>query len=50
MKKGDVKITLSDSTKIKEWINFSPNTSIESGIEKFANWYTDFYGVNKKDI
>ena len=50
MQKGDVKITLSDSTKIKEWINFSPNTSIEIGIEKFANWYIDFYEKSKKDI
>jgi len=43
MQKGDVKNTLSDSSKIKKWIDFSPNTDINYGIEKFAKWYLDFY-------
>ena len=44
MQIGDVKNTLSDSSKIKNWINFSPNTDISIGIKKFTNWYLDFYG------
>ena len=43
MQIGDVKTTLSDSKKIQSWVNFSPNTPIEKGIEKFAEWYLDFY-------
>ena len=41
---GDVEITSSDSSRINAWINFSPQTKIEDGIEKFANWFKDFYG------
>ncbi len=40
---GDVQVTSSDSTKIKNWINFSPKTSIEDGITLFASWFKDFY-------
>ena len=43
MQPGDVKTTSSDINEIKNWINFTPNTSFESGIKKFANWYKFYY-------
>ena len=43
IQKGDVKITYSDSSRINEWINFSPRTSLEYGIKKFAQWYKEYY-------
>ena len=43
IQKGDVKITYSDSSRINEWINFSPKTSLEYGIKKFAQWYKEYY-------
>tara|TARA_A100001388_G_C28704263_1_gene467780 strand:+ start:67 stop:1107 length:1041 start_codon:yes stop_codon:yes gene_type:complete len=46
MKQGDVQITYSDSSRIKDWINFAPQTKIEDGVGKFANWFKSFYGIN----
>ena len=41
---GDVQATFSSTQKLKEWINYSPETSIENGVKKFVNWYLGFYG------
>ncbi len=43
MQPGDVKATESDNSELEEWIKFKPKTKIEDGIEKFINWYKDFY-------
>ena len=26
-----------------EWSDIKPNTELKSGIEKFVNWYKDYY-------
>jgi UDP-glucuronate 4-epimerase len=36
---GDVQTTFADITKAKKMLNYSPATSIESGIIKFVEWY-----------
>ena len=41
---GDVQATFSSTHKLKEWINYNPETSIENGVKKFVNWYLGFYG------
>ena len=47
---GDVISTYADLTEIKKWINFSPSTSIEKGIEKFSKWYINyFYNQDKNN-
>ncbi len=38
---GDVEITYADITKAKELLNYNPNTSLEEGLSKFYNWYTN---------
>ena len=43
MQKGDVKNTFADTKLIYDWVGFSPNTSIEKGINKFLNWYKKYY-------
>ncbi len=43
MQLGDVKATSADTTKLENWINFKPKTSIRSGVRKFVNWYMDYY-------
>tara|TARA_B100000886_G_scaffold313086_1_gene249476 strand:+ start:5081 stop:6103 length:1023 start_codon:yes stop_codon:yes gene_type:complete len=43
IQKGDVQITSSDSSRINEWIDFSPDTNLEDGIRKFAQWYKGYY-------
>ena len=45
MQAGDATITYSDTTKIKEWINFSPYTPIEQGVKKFIDWYKKYYKI-----
>ena len=40
---GDVEETASDTNALNKWINFSPNTSLRSGIKKFTDWYLDYY-------
>ena len=43
MQPGDVKDTLADTKVLEEWINFSPNTSLEFGISEFVRWFKFFY-------
>ncbi len=45
MQLGDVKKTYSDSTKLRDYIKFSPQTSLVVGVEKFARWYKEFYKI-----
>ena len=33
MQPGDIEITISDSSRIKDWIDFAPKIKIEEGIE-----------------
>ena len=40
---GDVIKTFADSSKLKEWIDYSPSTSIEKGVELFVRWFKDYY-------
>ena len=43
MQQGDVKSTYADTSKLKEWINYKPNTSLEKGIKNFITWYKSYY-------
>jgi len=43
MQKGDVEATAANTSKLEDWINFRPNTSVEEGVKKFVEWYTEFY-------
>jgi len=40
---GDVESTYSDISMIKEWIDYSPNTSFDNGISKFAIWFKNYF-------
>ena len=40
---GEVLETQADLSKAKQMLNFSPQTTIESGIKNFINWYLDYY-------
>ena len=44
MQPGDVKATFADTSKLENWINFKPNTSIKNGVAKFVKWYKFYYG------
>ena len=39
MQKGDVKMTLSDTTLLKKLTGYDPKTNYKDGIKKFLKWY-----------
>jgi UDP-glucuronate 4-epimerase len=43
MQAGDVKITSADTSELNQWVNFKPNTSIKEGVERFVDWYKNYY-------
>ena len=44
---GDIKTTLSDTSKLRKLTNYKPDTSINYGINKFIDWYLKYYNVKK---
>ena len=43
MQKGDVYSTLSDSNLLKRITGYNPRTKYQDGINKFLNWYLNYY-------
>lgn len=46
MKPGDVPATYANTEKLQEAVGYKPDTPILEGLQKFTDWYVDFY--NKK--
>lgn len=40
---GDVPATASDSSALRQWIDYSPQTPITYGVAKFVQWYLKYY-------
>ena len=49
MQKGDVKMTLSDTSLLKKITGYNPKTNYKLGIKKFLEWYSIYYKINNKD-
>ena len=45
MQQGDVYQTWADIDDLQRDFGFSPDTTIEEGIERFIEWYVDYYNV-----
>lgn len=45
MQAGDVPATYADVDDLIRDVGFKPETSIETGIKKFVDWYREYYGV-----
>src|SRR5699024_9034021 len=45
IKPGDVPATYASTDRLHEAVGFKPETSIEDGLQKFADWYVDYYEV-----
>jgi UDP-glucuronate 4-epimerase len=43
MQPGEVEATAADTSLLEAWVGFSPSTSIEVGVERFARWYQASY-------
>lgn len=45
IKPGDVPATYASTDLLQKFIGFKPETSIKDGLQKFADWYVDYYNV-----
>lgn len=45
LKAGDVPATYASTDKLEEAVGFKPETSIEEGLQRFAEWYVEYYEV-----
>lgn len=45
IKPGDVPATYASTKQLQEAVGFKPETPIEVGLQKFADWYVDYYKV-----
>jgi len=45
LKAGDVPATYASTDKLQQAVGFKPSTSIEEGLQRFADWYVEYYGV-----
>ncbi|TCV94899.1 UDP-glucuronate 4-epimerase [Luteibacter rhizovicinus] len=45
MQPGDVPDTWADVSALRRDVGYAPSTSVEVGVERFAKWYREFYGV-----
>ena len=48
MQKGDVKMTVSDTTLLKKITGYNPKTHYKIGIKKFLEWYLFYYKIDNK--
>lgn len=46
MKQGDVPITYASTDLLQEAIGFKPKTSIVEGLQKFSDWYVEYYKIS----
>ncbi len=43
MQAGDVYETYASVKKISDYINYQPRVNLETGLQRFANWFKDYY-------
>jgi len=43
MQSGDVKATFANVNALQEAVGFKPSTSIETGLQRFVDWYKQYY-------
>jgi UDP-glucuronate 4-epimerase len=42
---GDVPDTFADSSRLARAVNWRPGTPVATGVQRFVDWYLDFYGA-----
>jgi UDP-glucuronate 4-epimerase len=50
MQPGDVPITYADVDDLMQDVGFKPETSLEKGLAKFVQWYSEYYRINPSTI
>ena len=46
MQPGDVPATSADTSELRDWVGFAPNTDVRDGVQHFVDWYIGYYGRN----
>ena len=46
MQPGDVPATSADTSELRDWVGFTPNTDVRDGVQRFVDWYIGYYGRN----
>lgn len=49
MQPGDVPVTYADTSALERDFGFKPGTSLREGLQRFAQWYREFYIDGKKE-
>ncbi len=49
MQKGEVLETYADIEKSRQMLQFHPSTSIETGIARFIDWFTQYHGPHRQN-
>ena len=47
MQPGDVPATSADTSALRDWVGFAPDTDIDDGVARFAEWYLNYFGRNE---
>ncbi|MFS0614933.1 SDR family NAD(P)-dependent oxidoreductase [Lederbergia ruris] len=47
IKPGDVPATYASTDQLQKAVGFKPETSIEEGLQKFTDWYVDYYKLKQ---
>lgn len=50
MQPGDVPITYADASALEADYGFKPSIGIKEGLQKFAEWYKDYYGRPRNNV
>jgi UDP-glucuronate 4-epimerase len=45
MQAGDVPVTSADTEELGRWVGFRPKTPVETGVQRFVDWYRAYYRV-----
>jgi UDP-glucuronate 4-epimerase len=45
MQPGDIPDTHADTSKLQQATGYKPDTSVSEGVQKFVDWYRDYYSV-----
>ncbi len=43
MQDGDVRATFADTSALQQAVGFKPTTNIETGLQRFVDWYRNYY-------
>ena len=45
LQKGDALSTYADVSELVKAVDYKPSTQVQTGVNKFVEWYRDYYGV-----